>query len=228
MARRSIVAHTAVLALLAGLTLPAAPAAGGKPARPDRPDAPVTRMTPRHVAEDLYDRGLAARDKGLRHLRDAAEAEGRRRARSEKRARRQFEKAADHFREAVRHDPDMHQAYASLGFALRRLGEFEPSLRAYDRALQLSPDYVEAIEYRAEAYLGLGRLDDAREAYMDLFRRAPEHAALLLTAMRAWLDEQPDGGAAGPARRESFAEWVAERERLAGPLDDATGPDRDW
>ena len=35
----------------------------------------------------------------------------------------------------------------------RRLGEYDRSLAAYEKALALSPDYPEAIEYRAEAYL---------------------------------------------------------------------------
>ena len=33
------------------------------------------------------------------------------------------------------------------------------------QALEIEPDYPEAIEYRAEAYLGLNRIDEAQNAY---------------------------------------------------------------
>jgi tetratricopeptide (TPR) repeat protein len=34
---------------------------------------------------------------------------------------------------------------------------------AYDRALKLRPRYPEALEYLGEAYVKMGRLDDARK-----------------------------------------------------------------
>ena len=54
-----------------------------------------------------------------------------------------------------------------------------------DRALELAPDYGEAIEYRAEAYLGLDRIDDAKKAYMQLFNLDRALADELMEAMRA-------------------------------------------
>ena len=57
------------------------------------------------------------------------------------------------------------------------------------RVVELSPGYAEAIEYRAETYLGLGRLDDAKRAYLTLFAGGSDRAGELLVAMREWLDE---------------------------------------
>jgi len=34
-------------------------------------------------------------------------------------------------------------------------------VKAYDRALTLRPNYAEALEYLGEAYVKMGRLDDA-------------------------------------------------------------------
>ena len=58
---------------------------------------------------------------------------------------------------------------SSLGYAYRKVGEYAPVLKAYDRALESAPNYVEAIVYRAGAYLGLGRLSEAKVAYETLF-----------------------------------------------------------
>jgi tetratricopeptide (TPR) repeat protein len=42
----------------------------------------------------------------------------------------------------------------------------------YSKALELNPAYPEAIEYRGEAYLGLNKINEAKEAYMALFRES--------------------------------------------------------
>ena len=79
----------------------------------------------------------------------------------------------DALRAAIANNPQLHEAYSSLGYALRKTGRFDESIEAYNRALQLNPSYSEAIEYRAEAYLALGRLDEVKAAYMELFRNGP-------------------------------------------------------
>ncbi|MEO8314621.1 MAG: tetratricopeptide repeat protein, partial [Pseudomonadota bacterium] len=69
-----------------------------------------------------------------------------------------FTRARDKFRMAVAADPDMKEGWNMLGYTSRRLGDYEESLAAYDKALALAPDYPEAIEYRAELFLLTGRL----------------------------------------------------------------------
>ena len=51
----------------------------------------------------------------------------------------------------------------------------------------LAPASSEAIEYRAEAYLGLNRLDDAKQAYMHLFVHDRSASNVLMKAMKAWV-----------------------------------------
>lgn len=53
-------------------------------------------------------------------------------------------------------------AHTRLGFAWRKLGDYDRSLAAYDRALELNPHHRGALEYLGEAYLELDRPDDAR------------------------------------------------------------------
>ena len=67
------------------------------------------------------------------------------------------------------------------------LGDNEAALASYDRALKLEPGFPQAVEYRGEAYLNLGKLDEAKAAYMDLFGRERPLADLLLRKMQAWI-----------------------------------------
>ena len=83
----------------------------------------------------------------------------------------------------------MYEAWNYVGYTNRKLGNYEAALTAYDRALTLKPDYPEAIEYRGHAYLGLNRLDDAKQAYLTLFGSNRKLAAQLLAGMQAWVGE---------------------------------------
>ena len=47
-------------------------------------------------------------------------------------------------------------------FSLRQQGKYPEAVKAYDRALKLRPDYAEALEYLGEAYVKMGKLDEAR------------------------------------------------------------------
>lgn len=125
-------------------------------------------------------------------------------------AEKKYMKMEEALRAAIANDPQMHQAYSSLGYALRKTGRFDESIEAYDRALRLEPSYAEAIEYRAEAYLALGRLDDVKEAYMELFRIDRQHADELMAAAQKWLASEPEGEGV-----EDFAAWVEERSQVA-------------
>ncbi len=47
-------------------------------------------------------------------------------------------------------------AHTLLGYAYRKRGDYEASLRSYRRALELNPHHRGALEYLGEAYLELG------------------------------------------------------------------------
>lgn len=59
-------------------------------------------------------------------------------------------------------------AHSMLGYAWRKLGDYDRSLAAYATALGLNPRNRGALEYLGEAYLDLGRDDDARAVMMRL------------------------------------------------------------
>lgn len=203
-------------ALVMGLLPPAsAEAAGSKPVQP--PPATAPEKTPEEAGKEYYNLGLKHRDKawGFEDKAKAAASDAERDKLLGK-ARKQYEKAIPLFENATQRIPTFHQAYSSLGYALRKTGDFDRSLEAYDRALELAPFYGEAIEYRAEAYLGLGRLDDVKEAYMQLFAKERALADQLMEAMQTWVEEQRAApGEVPPDQVDAFAAWLAERGEIA-------------
>ncbi len=178
------------------------------------------------LALAYYQRGLALRDKAWALEEKAVGSKRAERLLGKARAR--WTKAVVAYREAVVNDPALYEAHGSLGYALRRLERYDESLEAYDRALELAPHYVEAIEYRAEAYLGLGQLGEVREAYMELFRLDPAQAGTLMAAMQVWVAEQKVSGVPS-AEVEEFASWVADRAEIAEQTGALTGDQgRSW
>ncbi len=126
-----------------------------------------------------------------------------------------LENAAGDFQRAVRNDPNMYQAYSELGFTLRKLGKYDESLAAYDKALELRGDYSPAIEYRAEAYLGLNRIEDAKQAYAILFAGDRPRADILMGAMKSYVAaRQADAAGLDAAQLDEFAQWVVQREAI--------------
>lgn len=205
--------RTSIRALLLSLLMSASPvvliAAGGS--------APP-QTNPEDEAAAAYERGLAHRDRAWELEAESEVAtDAEKKAKLESKAQKEYEKAIRAFRAAIESNPELHQAHSSLGYALRKTGRFDESLATYDRALELQPGYTEAIEYRAEAYLGLNRLDEAKEAYMQLFREDRERADELMTAMDEWVKaRRADAGSVDAAVVESFAGWVEERRKISG------------
>lgn len=120
-----------------------------------------------------------------------------------------FAKARENFRTAVGADPNMKEGWNLLGYTSRRLGDYEESLKAYDKALALAPDYPEAIEYRAELFLLTGRLEQTKEAYATLLRMEPSYAAVLKSSMKDFFKSRKSFPASvSQAESDAFAKWV--------------------
>jgi tetratricopeptide (TPR) repeat protein len=120
-----------------------------------------------------------------------------------------FARAREKFRMAVGADPNMKEGWNMLGYTSRKLGDYEESLKAYDKALALAPDYPEAIEYRAELFLLTGRLGDVKEAYASLLKSSPSYAGVLKTSMQDWLKSKKPAPGVSDAARAEFAAWVS-------------------
>jgi tetratricopeptide (TPR) repeat protein len=208
----------AMLLACCGLLAGTALAAGGsRSPMPETSTSAEPEKTPEQLAVEHYNRGLTYRDQAWKlEKKLEAATEEKQRTKLEKKIRNAYTRAAREFRDSIDNIPTMFQAHSSLGYALRKTGEFEDSLAAYDRALQLNPGYTEAIEYRAEAYLGLNRIEEAKQAYVTLFGNDRERADELMAAMKKWLEHRRhDGGGVDSRTIASFEAWVAEREEIA-------------
>ncbi|MGZ4810194.1 MAG: tetratricopeptide repeat protein [Thermoanaerobaculia bacterium] len=144
-----------------------------------------------------------------------------------------LEAAAADFRHATDNDPNLFQAYSELGFTLRKLGRYDESLAAYDKALALQPGFSPAIEYRAEAHLGLNKLDDVKDAYMTLFAGDRPRADVLMVSIKSWLAERRANlNGLDAAKLDEFAKWVEQRQTIAGQTSSVTTADtntfRSW
>ncbi|MEW6051300.1 MAG: tetratricopeptide repeat protein [Candidatus Zixiibacteriota bacterium] len=83
------------------------------------------------------------------------------RATSDAKARKEFEKAVGKFNQAVELNPKLAEAHNNLGYCYRKLGKLDESLKAYEKAIGLKPDFAKAREYRGETYLAMDQPDKA-------------------------------------------------------------------
>jgi tetratricopeptide (TPR) repeat protein len=212
------------LAAVALVLLPCVASASGSGSMP----APAQRQqaTPEQEAVELYNDGISYRDKAAQLDKEAAaEPDAKKKAKLEEKALDRTESSAKKFTQATKKNPRLFQGWGSLGFAYRRMGKFAESLEAYNKALEIEPRYTPAIEYRAETFLGLGRLDDVQSAYMILFGVDRPRADELSAAIDKWLQKkQADPAPLDPTAVESFAKWVAERKQLASQTSSLLAP----
>ncbi len=101
-------------------------------------------------------------------------------------------------------------------------------MAAYDRALSLAPNYAEAVEYRAEAYLALNRIPEAQRAYYQLVGLDDDGAVKLLAAFSGWVADRraTPVETVSPGQLESVEYWIQE-ERFGAPSEDVDSQ-RDW
>ncbi len=181
-------------------------------------EKPTSKKPAATVAEE-------ALTKGLKRLDTAERLE----ADNPKGARKEFEAAVKDLQTATAHAPDNYRAHNALGYSYRKIGNYTRALESYDRALKLAPTFSEAIEYRAEAYLGLNRIDDAKNAYMQLFVADRTASNVLLKAMKTWVGKrrvEPAGVDA--ATLDAFGAWVTERDSLAMSVGNLGHNSPDW
>jgi len=130
--------------------------------------------------------------------------------------REYYSSALAKFQEAVQDDSRLHEAWNYVGYTSRKLGNYDAALAAYQQALTLKPGYPEALEYRGEAFLGLNRVADAQQAYLDLFANNRALADKLLTAMKGWVETQRSSSSADANAVSELDKWVQERSAIAG------------
>jgi tetratricopeptide (TPR) repeat protein len=204
-------------ALILGVTQQVLAAGGGGGGSPMPTMDMPARQTPEELAQQDYNSGVTYLKEAAKQEVKQAEAKDTKAAdKAKEKAFKAYERALKNFSRAAQRMPSMHDAWNYIGYTQRHLGDYKASLAAYAKALELKPNYPEAIEYRGEAFLGLNALDDAKQAYMSLYRTSRPLADQLLTAMKAWVAKRkanPEGVDA--ATVDSFAAWVDDRSKVA-------------
>jgi tetratricopeptide (TPR) repeat protein len=174
------------------------------------------QQSPEEMAKNAYNDGVRAVKQAKKYEEDLAAAKDDKKPKIAERLSKQYEKARTYFATAVSKKDTMHEAWNYVGYTSRKLGEYDSALAAYDKALSLKPDYAEAIEYRGEAYVWMNRLDDAKKAYMDLFRDQRQMANDLMVVMEQWVKERrANASGVAPADIDNFAKWLSERSTIA-------------
>ncbi len=154
-----------------------------------------------------YNVGFEAFEKTQRLEMQAGSLKGAALRRHEAEVRKGYSEARERFRAAAEADPGMKEAWNMIGYTSRRLGDYEASLAAYERALSLSPDYPEAIEYRAELFMLTGRFDDVKASHARLKELSPSYADVLVASVKEWAANKDAPGAKAPGRDE-FVAWI--------------------
>lgn len=224
--RLSIYASIAAALLL----VPGCAFASGASGIPSVPHSSKQARAPEQQAVELYNEGIAYRDKAEKLEKEAAAApDAKKKEKLERQALDRHESSIKKFIQATEKNPRLFQAWGSLGYAYRRTGKYADALAAYDKALALEQGYTPAIEYRAEAFLALNRLDDVRSAYMTLFRMDRARADELAAAIEKWVEKKrAEPGSLDPAAFEGFASWAAERKRIAAQTSSLLSPPPRW
>ena len=222
--------QSTTLALAFSLAVPGLAAASGSNAmQPPRQQMPAP--SPEQEAVEYYNDGISYRDKAEKYEKEAvAENDAAKKAKLLEKSKSSHEASIKKFLKAVAKNPQMVPAWGSLGYAYRKTGNYPVALEAYDKALALEKNYTPAIEYRAEAYLGLGRLDEVKAAYMTLFNADRKRADELTSAIDRWLEQKKaDPAGVDPAKLEDFGKWASERKQLAAQTSSLTsGQELRW
>ena len=198
---------TTLILLLAPLSVFAASGGGGYGG--DRLESSAPRKSPEDIAASEYNDGLEYRDKAWEYEQESKLSEDeKKKDKLLKKALKSYRKAADRFEKAVKHNPQLYQAWSALGHALKKTGEYDESLAAYKKALSINPDYHEAIEYQAEAHMAVHRFAEVKKAYARLVKEHTEYAGKLMQAIHEWLPKQD---VSGNAELQAFSEWAKQQ-----------------
>ena len=206
-----------LLAAAAGLSQITASANGSGAGAMSMPSSSMAPRTPEERAVEAYRNGDGHRVKGRKLEAEAATKKGGDAGKALSKARGEFEKALKDFKNAAQLNPQVFQAYNGMGYAYRKTGDFAKALEMYDQAIMMAPGfYAEAVEYRAEAYLSLHRVDDARKAYLELLAADRKQADDLMLAMKAWVAaRRANASGVDAATIDAFEKWIGERDGIA-------------
>jgi len=139
-------------------------------------------------ARDLYNDGVKKMEKAKKQWQESKTDKDR------AKAVKSFEKAADKYVEALQFNPNYPEALNNLAFSLRVTGRYGEAMAHYNRAIELRPDFMQAHEYRARAFLALDSVAQAQGEYQWLIDHKHQgEADTLKVAIDAWVLAKAEG-----------------------------------
>ena len=78
-----------------------------------------------------------------------------------------YERAIKKLKKAIKEEPDNADIFNYLGFAHRKILDYDKSKIYYEKALSIQPDHKLALEYQGELFL---KLDDVHSAQSNLVK----------------------------------------------------------
>lgn len=180
---------------------------GGQMNQPSQEVQPTPNDKPDAMAKKAFTAGLKSYNKA-KEFAAAGNLE---------KANDNYTRALDQFTEALSNKGDMYEAWKYVGFVHLQLGAYAESVDDFNHAVAIKADAdMETVEGRAEAYLGVDRLVDAKSAYMDLFNHQRDRADQLMAAMQKWLaDHRANANGMRVAELDAFDKWLQERDGIA-------------
>jgi tetratricopeptide (TPR) repeat protein len=172
-------------------------------------------MSPRQEAEQAYAMAYEEIGKANKEL-----AKGK-----AKNAEKRFRKALEQAERATQFDQDYYEAWNLVGFAARNLTDYEKSVKAYQKSLELKFDYAAAREYLGETYLAMGNIEEARGQLGMLERlKATEEHAKLSAAIDKWVAAHPEAANRQEANASTATTTTAQPATTPAPADSARTP----
>lgn len=129
-----------------------------------------------------------------------------------KNADKHYKSAIEAAEHATALDPTYHEAWNLVGFAARKLGDYDKAFASYEKCLAIKPNYAPAREYMGEAYLEKGDLAKAKaqlvllQAYGET---ASADARTLNDAIAAYVTAHPNEAATAAASASAPADTTS-------------------
>ena len=175
---------------------PPPPPPSSQPSMPGSGDAESAKPSSRQQAEQFYAKAYEEVGKAKKDLEDG----------KSKNAEKKFKHALEASEQAVALDDRYHEAWNLVGYTARKTGDYDKSFKAYERCLDIKPDYAPAREYLGEAWLDKGDVKKAHDQLLWLERlAAAEELKTLKTRYDAYLAQHPEAALppAAPAQADS-------------------------
>lgn len=127
--------------------------------------------------------------------------------------------ASEAYDQALALDPSQPDALKDKSFRLLMDGAFDQGLALIERAIAAAPDDLTGHFYHGQALQGLGRMQEAQQAYREVLARDPDHVdAYLLLGMLTRYDEHAPEISAMQALHAKLTDAPARRLKLGFAL----------